>query len=144
MLDETHLSDFSGDKKAWPIYFTIGNILSKYHNKLSNHCVITLAFLLIPPKKKNLTSEQQEFIDQILQQILKSILQPLNDVSQTEIILDCGDNHKQVCFPCLYSWVVDHMKHIQLLELSPKSCPVCEVSPDELEHFHEWGIYMVR
>ena len=36
------------------------------------------------------------------------------------------------------------MKHIQLLELSPKSCPVCEVPPDELEHFHEQGTYVVR
>ena len=103
MSDETHLSDFSGDKKAWPIYLTIGNILSKYRNKPSNHCVITLALLPIPPKRKNLTSEQQESIDRILQRILKSILQPLNDVSQTGIILDCGDNHKRVCFPCLCS-----------------------------------------
>ena len=36
------------------------------------------------------------------------------------------------------------MKHIQLLVLSPKSCPVCKVSPDELEHFHKWGTYIVR
>ena len=36
------------------------------------------------------------------------------------------------------------MEHIQLLGLSPKSCPVCEVPPDELEHFHEWGTYIAR
>ena len=112
MSDETHLSDFSGDKKAWPIYLTIGNILSKYRNKPSNHCVIILALLPIPPKRKNLTSKQQKSIDQILQQILKSILQPLNNVSQTGIILNCDDNHKRVCFPYLCSWVADHMKHI--------------------------------
>jgi len=144
MSDETHLSDFSGDKKAWPIYLTIGNILSKYRNKPSNHCVITLALLPIPPKRKNLTFEQQESIDRILQRILKSILQPLNNVSQTGIILDCSDNHKWVCFSYLYSWVADHMKHIQLLGLFPKSCPVCKIPPDELEHFHEWGTYMAR
>jgi len=49
-LDETQLMDFSGDKQAWPIYLTIGNIHSSIRNKFSYLAQIVLAFLLVLPK----------------------------------------------------------------------------------------------
>ncbi|KAG0641167.1 hypothetical protein HOY80DRAFT_855915, partial [Tuber brumale] len=43
--DVTFVTNFSADKKAWPIYLTIGNILSKTRNKSSNHASGLLALL---------------------------------------------------------------------------------------------------
>lgn len=43
--DETQLTDFSSDMKAWPIYLTIGNIHSPIQNKYSYVALIWLAFL---------------------------------------------------------------------------------------------------
>ncbi|KAG0644342.1 hypothetical protein HOY80DRAFT_878688, partial [Tuber brumale] len=37
------LTNLGGDKKAWPIYPTIGNILSKTSNKSSKHASDLLA-----------------------------------------------------------------------------------------------------
>ncbi|KAF8423933.1 hypothetical protein BGX38DRAFT_1107592, partial [Terfezia claveryi] len=31
--DATHLTNFSGDGKGWPIYMSIGNIKSSFRNK---------------------------------------------------------------------------------------------------------------
>ncbi|KAF8425423.1 hypothetical protein BGX38DRAFT_1081430, partial [Terfezia claveryi] len=31
--DQTHLTNFSGDKKLWPLYMSIGNIKSTIRNK---------------------------------------------------------------------------------------------------------------
>ena len=48
--DITFLTNFSGDKKASPIYITIGNILSSTQNKESKHATILLALLPVPLK----------------------------------------------------------------------------------------------
>lgn len=45
-LDETHCSDFPGDKKACPIYLTTGNIQSPIRHKYSYLAQIVLHFAL--------------------------------------------------------------------------------------------------
>jgi hypothetical protein len=50
MSDQTHLSNFSGDKKAWPVYVTIGNINSKTRNSPTTMAILLLALLPVPPK----------------------------------------------------------------------------------------------
>ena len=49
--DQTHLTNFSGDKKLWPLYMTIGNITSNIRNRPSMHAWVLLALLAIPPKQ---------------------------------------------------------------------------------------------
>ena len=37
--DQTHLTNYSGDKKLWPVYISIGNIDSTLRNKPSMYAV---------------------------------------------------------------------------------------------------------
>src|SRR5215213_4014120 len=132
--DATHLTNFSGDKKAWPIYLTLGNLDSRYRNKPSNHAVITLALLPVPPKKKGLSSLRKAQIDRKIQDVLELILKPLQTPQvRNGILMECGDGHTRLCYPRLTAWVADHMEHVDLLGLIPKACPVCEVPPDQLQ-----------
>ena len=48
--DKTHLSRFSGDKKAWPVYLTIGNTHSRMRNSPSKMTIILVALLPVPLK----------------------------------------------------------------------------------------------
>jgi len=48
--DMMHVTDFSGAKKAWPIYLTIGNIHPSIQNKHSYLAHIVLAYILVLPK----------------------------------------------------------------------------------------------
>ena len=50
MLDETHLSNVWGDKKAWPVYLTLGNLLSTQHNRPGSFTFLLLALLPVPRK----------------------------------------------------------------------------------------------
>jgi hypothetical protein len=50
LSDQTHLTNFSGDKKAWPVYVTIGNILSRTRNSPVKMPILLLALLPVPPK----------------------------------------------------------------------------------------------
>jgi len=54
MSDGTHLLNFAGDKKEWPVYMTIGNLSSKIRQMPSTHSVVMVAFLPIPIKNRNI------------------------------------------------------------------------------------------
>jgi len=45
--DKTHLTVFAGDKKAWPVYLTIGNIKSTLRSKPSHRCWVIIAYIPI-------------------------------------------------------------------------------------------------
>jgi hypothetical protein len=43
MSDETHLSNFAGDKQVWPVYMTIANVSPKIRLIPSVHTVVVMA-----------------------------------------------------------------------------------------------------
>ncbi|KIK26117.1 hypothetical protein PISMIDRAFT_39048, partial [Pisolithus microcarpus 441] len=43
--DKTSLSLFSGDKKAWPVYLTIGNISKDMRHQVSAHATVLIGYL---------------------------------------------------------------------------------------------------
>src|SRR6267143_1765911 len=98
--DSTQLTNFSGDKKAWPIYITIGNIKSSTRNKPFNLAVLLLALLPIPPKlgkASGLAKVQRRQSQMAVQRVLEEILENLQ--STDGIIMDCADGHQRLCFP---------------------------------------------
>ena len=53
-LDITYLTNYSSDKKIWPVYMTIGNIKSEVRNRPSAYAWIPIALLPVSPKKVQL------------------------------------------------------------------------------------------
>jgi hypothetical protein len=60
--DETMLTSYSGDKKSWPLYLTLGNIHSTIRNRPSSSDFICVALMPVPPKisSTNCTESEQE------------------------------------------------------------------------------------
>ena len=58
MSDATHLTNFAGDQKAWPIYMTIGNIVSSARMANALLSVALLALLPIPMKATGTNAEK--------------------------------------------------------------------------------------
>jgi len=54
MSDGTHLPNFAGNKKGWPVYMTIGNLSSKLCQMPSMHSVVMVSLLPIPNKNRNI------------------------------------------------------------------------------------------
>ena len=61
LSDQTHLTNFSGGKKLWPVYMTIGNIHSNICNKPSYNAWILIALPPIPPKRVSKIPRYKEF-----------------------------------------------------------------------------------
>ena len=49
--DATHLTNFSGYGKVWPLYMSIGDIKSSTRNKSSNQAWVPVPLLLVGPKR---------------------------------------------------------------------------------------------
>jgi len=58
MSDGTHLSNFAGDNKVWPVYMTIGNLSSKIRQMPSKHSVVMVALLPNPIKNRNIPQKR--------------------------------------------------------------------------------------
>jgi len=81
MSDRTHLSNFTCDKKEWPVYMTIGNLSSKIRQMPSAHTIEMVALLPIPFKNRNIPQkrldEQRQTNREVLNEVLWQLLQPL-------------------------------------------------------------------
>jgi hypothetical protein len=79
--DRTHLSNFAGDKKEWPVYMTIGNQSSKNRQMPSMHTIVMVALVLIPIQNRNILQkrldEQRHTNQEVLNEVLRRVLQPL-------------------------------------------------------------------
>ncbi len=136
MSDGTQLTTYFGDKKAWPIYFTIGNISQSFRGKPSNHTTVLLAFLPIPPKigKVNAAVKRQiqERTHRIVQTILAYILSPIRIEENNPLIALCGDGNARSCHIRIAGWCADYPEHITLQCLQSGVCQWCEVDKNQL------------
>jgi len=135
MLDQTNLTNFSGDKKAWPVYITIGNLPSARRNSPGSMAVLLLALLPIPPKlsKSSKANQRQRKINaETLQDVFELIFAPLQDVAHTGITIDCANGKVLQCSPILSMLIADHMENVALYGLKTNTCLKCEVPTNEL------------
>ena len=135
MSDQTHLTNFSGDKKAWPVYITLGNLLSGRRNSPTSMAVLLLALLPIPPKlsKSSKADQHQRQINaDTLRDVFELIFAPLQDPAHDGVPIDCADGKVRRCFPILAAWIADHMENVALHGIKSNVCPRCEVPAVEL------------
>ena len=130
--DETHLTNFSGDQKAWPLYLTIGNLDSVVRNKPSYLGYITLALLPVPPKFQGISTTLDDKLRREAQAALfhvaTHIFQPLHKHTESGIQLPCADGFIRHCHPVLASYIADHSEQTKNLHaVNQLCCPKCEV-----------------
>lgn len=89
--DKTQLSNFSGDKSAWPVYLTIGNIEKSTRHSPSARATVLIGYIPVTKlecfsKLKQKTQGQQIFHD-----CMKSLLKPLVDAGKKGVDMACAD-----------------------------------------------------
>jgi len=138
MLDQVNLTNFSGDKKAWPVYLTIGNLPSAQRNSPGSMAVLLLALLPIPPtlsKSSKADQSQRKINADTLQDVFELIFAPIQGVAHSCVPIDCADGKVRLCFPILSPWMADHMENVALHWLKSNACSKCGVPT------HEFGTH---
>lgn len=124
--DKTMLSTMSGDKSAWPIYLTVGNLAKEKRRSTKCNGLILIGIL---PKCPN--SPDQHAIKRALHCALREILRSLESYERLGIPIRCADGHTRLGFPRLASWLADYPEQCALTLVIYRWCPRCECDPKE-------------
>ena len=149
MSDATHLTNFCGDKKAWPIYMTIGNLSAKARMQHTLHGVLLVALLPIPVKMREVPAKkrntQREHNRMVMQQVLKHIMQDLLEDEGRHFYAYCADGKVRRCYPTLAAWMADYPEHCNLHNIKSGVCYWCECPQEKMgDHLRPADRYPIR
>jgi len=135
MSNRTHLSNFAGDKKEWPVYMTIGNLSSKICQMPSTPSVGMVTLLQILIKNRNIPQkrldEQRQTNWKVLNEVLRWVLHPLTfkQIPSTKsryCNVLCADGNFRSCKSVLAAWIADCPEYRDLHRLERHVCFWCE------------------
>jgi len=159
MSDGTHLSNFAGNKKEWPVYMTIGNVSSKLRQMPSKNSVVMVALLPIRIKNCNIPhkrlDEQRQTNQEVLNVVLRRELHPLTfkkhpSAESGYYNVLCADGNFRCCKPVLAAWLADcpaysdlhHLeRHVCFRSECPKNKLGDDVPPDKQHPRWDHNLY---
>jgi len=120
--NNTHLTNFSDDQHAWPLYLTIGNIRNNIHRTPKKRAWILVGLIPCPPKgAKNIEEACNSAFGTVLSQLRHL------DITGPGLKWDCADGFQRQCYPLLAAWVGDYPDQVMVAQVSYGSCPMCEI-----------------
>ncbi|KAM5544364.1 hypothetical protein V8D89_002024 [Ganoderma adspersum] len=129
--DKTQLSTFSGDKVAWPVYLTIGNISKSVWKCPSRRAVALLGYL--PASKLQCFSSSKWSLEgyRLFHHVMCIMLQPLIKAGCEGQRLTCTDGGVQHIYPILATYLADHPEQCLVTCSKENCCLVCVIPPDQ-------------
>lgn len=130
--DKTQLTVF-GNKTAYPVYLTIGNLPKEIRRKPSRRGQILLAYLLTTSLEhiKN-KSARRRAVANLFHACMKHILAPLKDAGENGILLTSTDGKVRRCHPILAVYVGDYPEQLLVTCRKTGDCPKCPALLAEL------------
>ncbi|KAG8854142.1 hypothetical protein FRB91_003976 [Serendipita sp. 411] len=129
--DKTHLTEFTGDKKAWPIYMSVGNISSRARRTPSKDTWIVIAY--IPTTKwKDDTDIHGTLNARLFHQCMEVVLEPLIDAGRNGINLADWDGNVRRSFPLVAAYLADYPEQILVNCAAGKTGPTTLAGPHDL------------
>ncbi|KAJ3911379.1 hypothetical protein F5877DRAFT_93791 [Lentinula edodes] len=127
--DETQLSTFSGDKKAWPVYLSIGNIEKAVQRKPSSRAWVLLGY--IPVSGLDYYSEdwRSDAGCQLFHNCIKKMIQPLIDKGLAPTGMACSDGFIRSVYALLAAYIADYPEQCHIACCKRNSCPQCTITP---------------
>ncbi|KAJ7061779.1 hypothetical protein C8F01DRAFT_1286849 [Mycena amicta] len=130
--DETQLSTFSGDKKAWPAYLTIGNIDTDIRRKPTSHAMVLIGY--IPVSKFHCFSNAKRRSSaryQLFHDCMRTLLAGLKEAGKDGVKMLCADKHFRQNHPILAGYIADHPERCLVSCCAENRCTDCKVREEK-------------
>lgn len=126
------LSRFSGDKQAWPVYLTIGNISKSVRRQPSKHATILLGY--IPYTKMECFTKSRRALEsyRLFHECMRTILFSLVEAGKDGIEMVCADGTVRRVHPILAAYIADHPEQCLVAGCQENFCPKCSVHASRL------------
>ncbi|KAI0055813.1 hypothetical protein BV25DRAFT_1921497 [Artomyces pyxidatus] len=132
--DKTQLTQYSGNKAAYPVYLTLGNIPRSIRRKPSQHACVLIGYLSV--EKINMSAlqaqEKSARVQRLFYQSMHHILSPLIKAGLHSVEMTCADGGVRRIFPILAAYVADYPEQCLITCSKYGTCPRCRRPAKEL------------
>ena len=130
--NKTHLSNFSRDKLAWPVYLTIRNISKSICQKLSEKATVLIGYIPVSKLECFSKSQCQYQSYQVFHNCMCLLFEQLIKAGQEGVKMICADGLVHKVYPILCTYVADHPKQCLVACNNENQCSQYETGAKKL------------
>ncbi|KAI0258067.1 hypothetical protein BC834DRAFT_799640, partial [Gloeopeniophorella convolvens] len=126
--DKTTLMRHRGDKEAWPVYLTLGNIARGVRCRPSSHANILIGYLPTSTLGTLFTSATQPLAKyRLFHYCMGQIMKPLIQAGTDGVEMTCPDGWIRRVHPILAAYIADNPEQCLIACCQENACPSCPV-----------------